>query len=98
MHARVTWLEGSPAQAGEAIGGIREQVLPAIRDVAGFAGLWLLLDREAGRAMTLTLWETREDMDASEEAALRLRNLPIARWRAQGTERYEVTLRVGPTS
>ena len=93
MYARVTWLEGSPAQAREAIEGIRQQALPSIERAPGFKELILLLDREHGRALTITTWETREDLDASEEMARRLRMLPLARWSVSGTERYEVAIR-----
>lgn len=95
MYARVTWLEGSPAQAHEAIEGIRKQALPAIERAPGFGELFLLLDREHGRAMAITTWETKEDLDASEELARRLRSLPLARWSSSGTERYEVAIRRG---
>ena len=96
MYARVTWLEGSPSQARDAIEGIRRDALPLIEEQPGFEELILLLDREHGRALTITTWETGEDLDASEETARRLRMLPLARWRVSGTERYEVALRRSP--
>ena len=95
MYARVTWLEGSPSQSAEAIRAMREQAIPAIREAAGFSEVLFLVDREGGRALALTLWETAEDLDGSEELARRLRSLPVARWAASGAERFEVVLRVG---
>ncbi len=95
MYARVTWLEGSAERAREAIQAVREEALPAIEGTPGFLELFLLLDRENGRALTITTWETREDLDASEDLARRLRALPIARWSAAGAERYEVVIRKG---
>jgi hypothetical protein len=53
-----------------------------------------LVDREGGRALALTLWETLEDLEDSEELARRLRSLPLARWAASGAERFELALRV----
>lgn len=94
MYARVTWLEGSPAQAREAIAAMREQAIPAVQAAPGFSEILFLVDREAGRALALTLWETLEDLDESEALAHRLRALPVARWSASGTERFEVALRV----
>ena len=94
MYARVTWFEGSPAQAHEAISGMREHAIPAVKSAPGFSELLFLMDREGGRALAVTLWETPEDLDDSEELAHRLRSLPIARWSASGAERFEVALRV----
>jgi heme-degrading monooxygenase HmoA len=89
----VTWLEGSPEQAREAIEAVRTLALPAIAGAPGFGELLLLIDRDHGRALTITTWEAREDLDASEELARRLRALPLARWTTAGTERFEVVLR-----
>jgi heme-degrading monooxygenase HmoA len=35
----------------------------------GLKGIYLLFDRESGRSLSITLWETEKDMRASEEAA-----------------------------
>ena len=94
MYARVTWLEGSPAQAREAIAAMREQAIPAIEAAPGFQELLFLVDREGGRALAVTLWETLEDLEGSEDLARRLRSLPLARWAASGAERFELALRV----
>lgn len=94
MYARVTWLEGSPAQAREAVAAMREQAIPVIEATPGFQEVLFLMDREGGRALALTFWETLEDLEASEELARRLRSLPVARWATSGAERFEVALRV----
>jgi heme-degrading monooxygenase HmoA len=46
-----------------AVGVVHEQ-LPDARHQPGFAGFYLLADRGAGRLMTLSLWETRENLIA----------------------------------
>ncbi len=94
MYARVTWLEGSPSQAREAIAAMREQAIPAVQATPGFSEILFLVDREGGRALAVTLWETLEDLEDSEALAQRLRSLPVARWAASGAERFEVALRV----
>ena len=78
MYARVTWLEGSPAQARELVAAMREQAIPAIEATPGFQEVLFLMDREGGRALALTFWETLEDLEDSEELARRLRSLPVA--------------------
>ena len=73
----------------------REQILPAARLLEGFRGIYILFDHESGRSLAMTLWESEEDMRASEEAALRARSESAE---ASGedvvsVERYEVALR-----
>ena len=94
MFARVSTFQGSAEQTAEGLRMAREQILPAARLQDGFKGIYLLLDRETGRSLSITLWETEEDMRASEEAASRVRNESV---RAAGDavvsiERYEVAL------
>ncbi len=73
----------------------REQILPVARLHDGFKGLFILFDRESGRSLSVTLWETEEDMQASEEAALRARteSAEAAGEVVVGVERYEVVLK-----
>jgi heme-degrading monooxygenase HmoA len=91
MFARVSTFQGPPDQTSEGIRVAREQILPVARLQDGFLGIYLLYDRESGRSLAITLWETEEDMRASEEAALRARtgggDVIVE------VERYEVALR-----
>ena len=94
MFARVSTFQGPPDQTAEGIRIAREQILPAARLQDGFLGIYLLYDREGGRSLAITLWETEEDLKASEEAALRAR-AESARATGDvivGVERYEVAL------
>ncbi|CAN5579337.1 hypothetical protein BH24ACT22_BH24ACT22_04800 [soil metagenome] len=72
----------------------REQIVPAARQQDGFEGIYLLLDRESGRSLSITLRETEEEMRASEEAAKRVRNKNVRDAGATivGIERYEGAL------
>jgi heme-degrading monooxygenase HmoA len=94
MFARVSAFQGPPDQTAEGIRVAREHILPAARLQDGFLGIYLLFDRESGRSLAITLWETEEDMQASEEAALRARteSAEAAGEIIVGVERYEVAL------
>lgn len=94
MFARVSTFQGSPDQTAEGIRVAREQILPAARLQEGFKGIYLLFDRESGRSLSITLWETEDDMRASEEAARRARgeSAEAAGDVVVGVERYEVAL------
>jgi heme-degrading monooxygenase HmoA len=94
MFARVSAFQGPPDQTVEGIRVAREQILPAARLQDGFKGIYLLFDRESGKSLSITLWETEEDMNASEEAASRVRTVSAeaAGETIIGVERYEVAL------
>ena len=94
MYARVSTFQGPPDQTAEGIRIAREQILPAARLQDGFVGIYLLYDREGGRSLAITLWETEEDMRASEEAALRARteSAAVSGDVILGVESYEVAL------
>lgn len=94
MHARVTIAEGDPARADDAAQVIREQVLPGVRELDGFRGAIGLSDRETGKSITVTLWESQQAMLASEQAANRLRSDVMEALGASKptVERYEVVL------
>jgi heme-degrading monooxygenase HmoA len=94
MFARVSAFQGPPDQTAEGIRIAREQVLPAAKLMDGFKGIYLLFDRESGKSLSVTLWETEADMQASEEAANRLRaeSADASGETIVGVERYEVAL------
>jgi heme-degrading monooxygenase HmoA len=43
---------------------LANQQLPGARQLPGFAGYFLLTDDSTGNAIIISLWQTREDMDA----------------------------------
>lgn len=73
MHARVTTLSGSTDRIEEGIASYRNEVLPAVMEMGG-SGAILLVDRESGETISLTLWPDEERMRASEERADQLRS------------------------
>lgn len=73
---------------------IRVQILPRARDVAGFKGLLSLVNRETGKGLTATFWESDEAIKASKEATDQLRDQAISAVDGSElvSERYEVEL------
>ncbi len=67
MHARHVTVKGDPAKAEDVVRSLNEVILPILRDCAGFKGQLLLLDRAKGEAIGISLWDTEENMNASEE-------------------------------
>ncbi len=92
MYARISTLEGSPEQIDEGLRYVRENVLPQLQQQDGFKGMAALADRQAGRTLGITFWESEEALRASEEAADRLRadSAEAMSDTIAGVERYEV--------
>ena len=95
MHARVSTFQGptNPEQIEEGLRYARENILPQARQMDGFKGVIGLLDRQSGKSLTVTLWESEQAMHASEEEANRLRqeSTEATSETVEGVERYEVT-------
>ncbi len=66
MYARTVIGMGQPDRIEEAIRIYRESVLPAAREQKGFKGIFFLVDRGTGKAMSMVLWETEADMEVGE--------------------------------
>ena len=90
--ARMSRLEGSPEGIDEGIRVAEESIFPQARQLEGFRGVLSLVDRSSGRTMILTLWESTEAMQRSEEQANRLRAQAAEAGgeTITGVERYEI--------
>ncbi len=71
MHARVTTVSGSPSEADAGIDNFRANVVPFAREQG--KGAILLVDRQSGEAIAITLWEDEKALRATEEGAETLR-------------------------
>jgi hypothetical protein len=95
MYARVTMVTGgSPDQAEQGIANFRDNALAGVKELGARGGM-LLIDRQSGEGMAITLWEDEATMQASEEQANELRRAAL---QALGSteeprvERYEVAV------
>ena len=66
MYARVTIVQILPEKIEESIGLFRDSVVPAAKQQQGFKGTLLLTDPSTGNGMSISLWETEDDMRAGE--------------------------------
>jgi heme-degrading monooxygenase HmoA len=72
MYARIsTYL--TPAERAEEAVSAFQNSLGAIREMEGVRDAYLLVDRQSGKAVTITFWESEEAVRASSEAADRVR-------------------------
>ncbi len=92
MFARATLGKALPERLDQMTREIMEHVLPALRMQDGFAGALVLTDRGSGKVLAVTLWESEQAMNATEEAAhwLRVFSAEAAGGIVTAVERYEV--------
>jgi heme-degrading monooxygenase HmoA len=88
MIARVVTTDVSPNRMESVIRVAREQ-LPDPRQQPGFKGFYLLADREAGKLMTISLWDSRENLLAVEARAAELNSQTV---RSSGVTVPDVTV------
>jgi heme-degrading monooxygenase HmoA len=72
VFARVVRYTVDPDRCDEALAQF-EQAAKQIGDIDGITGGYVMADGETGRIVTVTLWEDRAKMEASEVRASRLR-------------------------
>jgi heme-degrading monooxygenase HmoA len=97
VFARVSTFRGDPAQIDQGINYIRESVLPSVRPDERLEGFYHLVDRQSGKAISITLWESEEAMRATEEEAneLRAEIANAANATIESVETYEVGVSPG---
>lgn len=92
MFARVSTYEGRPEQLDEMHHEGVEHVLPALEMQDGFNGGLVLADRQSGKVLAVTLWESEQAMDATEDAShwLRIFSAQSSGGTISSVQRYEV--------
>ena len=66
VHARKGALYPRSGQFDRVLQVLREAVVPAARQQPGYDGMILLENRQAGKIVTITMWESRVEMLASQ--------------------------------
>jgi heme-degrading monooxygenase HmoA len=95
MHARLTTLQMDAARIDDAVRQLEQEDLPRWREIDGFKGFTVLADRESGKVVGTSYWESEQAMDASEEAVRPSRERAAQTGGATGApvvERFEVAL------
>jgi serine phosphatase RsbU (regulator of sigma subunit) len=96
VFARITTLytaDPSPHWEPELIHRLTVRVLEVLPKMDGFEGSYYFMDRQSGKAILITLWESEEAMQRSEEALRPLRK-EVAEGLSSNivdVERYEVS-------
>ena len=92
MFARIATFEGDPANVDEAIGRVKAEVEGGNRPAGleNAKGMMMLVNRESGKGMGLTFFESEDDLKRGDEA---LNNMnPGGGGRRTSVEFYEVAV------
>lgn len=73
MYARSTTVHADPSRIDDGIAYIRDEVMPAVQSMPGCMGLSMLCDRDSGRCIITTSWDSDESMSASRDAVVPMR-------------------------
>jgi hypothetical protein len=93
MNARVTRYEGAAPEAIEEALQTKKRVLPTERgQTEDMKGVVLLVDRQSGTIVVISLWDGEEALQASEDEATRVRGEVTGPGETASVERYEVAL------
>jgi heme-degrading monooxygenase HmoA len=67
MQARVTTMTIDPDKIDEVVAELEQGDIPKWKDIDGWKGFTLLVDRQSGKVVATSYWATRERMASSEE-------------------------------
>jgi quinol monooxygenase YgiN len=74
MFVRTTEVRGDPAKIDDAMRMVRDEIYPAVTDMDGCVGMSMLVDRETGRCIATTSWESEEAMQATADTVRPMRD------------------------
>ncbi len=74
MYARSFTIDGQPLSVDIGIAHCRDVAMPALQQIDGYVGLSLMVDRETGRCIATSSWESIKAMRASAEKVAIIRD------------------------
>jgi heme-degrading monooxygenase HmoA len=100
MHARVSTIQGAPDKVDDVTRQTQEQTLPQLQKMEGFKGFVALGDRQSGKMLGVSFWESEEALRATDEAVSSVRSgaAEAADGIVAGVEEYEVLVNEAPSA
>ena len=91
IFARIGTWQGPPEDLEDWVARAGEVVKPKVQQQPGLEAAYWLVDREGGKGLTITFWESEEAMRASEESRSQSQSqTSVDTWAVVTTERFEV--------
>lgn len=89
MFARTTIIQGDPARLDEGLAHVRDHVFPEVSRMEGCMGMSMLVNRETGRCIVTSAWESEAARDDSLEKVRTLREDAEQRLSGSPSELYQ---------
>jgi heme-degrading monooxygenase HmoA len=74
MFVRTTEVQADPAKIDDGIAIVSDEIFPVVSGMDGCVGMSLLVNRESGRCIATTAWESEEATSASADKVVSLRS------------------------
>jgi heme-degrading monooxygenase HmoA len=74
MFVRTTEMQADPAKIDDGVAVVRDEIFPAVSEMSGCVGMSLLLSRDSARCIATTAWRSEDDMRASADMVMPLRD------------------------
>jgi hypothetical protein len=96
MFARVTTIQGTPQGYDQAVKVIQDQAVPGAKGIPGLLSGYWALDRDTGKAVTFTVYDSEESLKASEPTVRLLREKAVADAGAKivSVDTYEIVAQI----
>ena len=93
MYARVVTSQVLPHKLNEMTVAYEETLLPIIEQQPGFKGIFVLTNAQTNKEVSITMWETKADMEAFNANLIPLADqfIPLL-YKAPDVEIFEVSL------
>ena len=92
MHARVSSYQASDPE--RLVEGFRS-VTDSLEGIDGFSHAYFMVDHASGKAMSITIWDSEDALNASVSQADELRKRAASGTAIQSVQHYEIPLTVG---
>ena len=94
MHARVSTFQSPADKLAESEQILQTEIAPKVLEMEGNRGIISLVDRETGKSLAITLWESEDALHASEESANQVRAKAASASGGETTsvERFDVSI------
>jgi quinol monooxygenase YgiN len=94
MYARSTTIHGDPQRMDDGIAMVRDEVMPAVQSMPGCIGLSMLCDRDSGRCIVTSSWDSQEAMAATADRVrdMRERAMEAMNGRDMSVDEWEIAL------
>jgi heme-degrading monooxygenase HmoA len=89
VFVRTTELQADSAKIEDGITIVRDDIFPAVSEMSGCVGMSLLVNRDSGRCIATTAWESEDAMRESAETVVALRDRAQQSLGASGSEVHQ---------